>query len=87
MVELILSVFLKSKLHDFFQSCHNLGTQVYYLLGKIVKNYMSGRAWVEVVRNPNPNPEKCNTETGVTFLISRLTTSHATRVNLTHRGV
>jgi len=61
-------VFLKSKLHDFFQSCHNLGTQVYYLLGKIVKGYMSGGSWVEVVRNPNP--EKCNTETGVTFLIS-----------------
>jgi hypothetical protein len=49
-----------------------LGTQIYFLLGKIKEGYMPGATFLEVVRNLNPDPGKCSKDTGVTFLSSDL---------------
>jgi hypothetical protein len=35
---------------------------------------MPGATFLEVIRSPNSNPEKCSTDTGVTFLKSDFAT-------------
>jgi hypothetical protein len=45
---------------------------IVFLLGKITSTFWNGAIVSEVIYFPNPNPNNCNTQTGVTHLDSSL---------------
>ncbi len=55
------------------------GTVIFFDLGQVVSGFMPGAVVTEITRSPNPDPQKCFTQTGITKLktdVSILTISN-----------
>jgi hypothetical protein len=42
----------------------------YFDLGKVDSGYLPGAIFIEVTRSPNPDPDKCFSDTGITKLVT-----------------